>query len=480
MCFVAMPFGRKAPPGKEEPIVDFDRVFSFIAEAIEAEGLEPIRADFEPGGGFIHKPMYERLLVAEYVVADLTFSNANVTYEVGVRHGASNRPTILVGASEFMDELPFDFKPLRVMPYKLQSDGSMSDEDGASLQAGLRGQLRDAIAGRLGVDNPIMQVTSWAGGGRLEHDKTDVFLARTDYAGDVGERIRAALALRDADKAAGSLRELELQLLDGTEVVTQLHSALIAIYLGYRKHEAWQAMVDMFSTMPRELQVTPMAREQLALALNRLAERASKIAAVHRQARDADAAEVARAESEKLRSQAIEAADLPEELVTAETWGIRGRIYKGWHGSELAAGNTLKAEAALKRAIETYEAGTAADMRDYYPGVNAVTLRLFRSGPDDAAALEDLIPVVRMAADVAPPPQSTDEQYWRAATKMELASAAKDFESARTHLLDMLGYDVDDWMHETTINNLRIHQAAFSGDDGAVNSIRELIAELGP
>ena len=43
-------------------------------------------------------PMYERLLVAEYVVADLTFSNPNVTYEVGVRHGATARPTNTVKA----------------------------------------------------------------------------------------------------------------------------------------------------------------------------------------------------------------------------------------------------------------------------------------------------------------------------------------------------------------------------------------------
>ena len=30
-----------------------------------AAGLESIRADFEPSGGFIHKPMLERLIVAE-------------------------------------------------------------------------------------------------------------------------------------------------------------------------------------------------------------------------------------------------------------------------------------------------------------------------------------------------------------------------------------------------------------------------------
>jgi hypothetical protein len=36
-------------------------------------------------------------------------------------------------------------------------------------------------------------------------------------------------------------------------------------------------------------------------------------------------------------------------------------------------------------------------MRDYFPGVNAVTLRPLRSKPEDLKALELLVPVVRMA-----------------------------------------------------------------------------------
>ena len=78
ICFVAMPFGKKTPPGLRKPQVDFDRIFSHIARSATAAGMEVIRADFEPSGGFIHKPMYQRLLVAEYVVADLTLGNPNV------------------------------------------------------------------------------------------------------------------------------------------------------------------------------------------------------------------------------------------------------------------------------------------------------------------------------------------------------------------------------------------------------------------
>src|SRR5260370_42047394 len=37
-------------------------------------------------GGSIHLDMFQDLLLAEFVVADLTLDNPNVWYEIGVRH----------------------------------------------------------------------------------------------------------------------------------------------------------------------------------------------------------------------------------------------------------------------------------------------------------------------------------------------------------------------------------------------------------
>ena len=37
-------------------------------------------------GGIIHKLMFERLSLCEYEVAHLTTANANLFYELGVRH----------------------------------------------------------------------------------------------------------------------------------------------------------------------------------------------------------------------------------------------------------------------------------------------------------------------------------------------------------------------------------------------------------
>ena len=79
-CFVDMPFGKKNDPsiGIE---IDFDQVYSeAIRPAILAAGLEPIRGDEERTGGIIHVPMFGRLLLSEYLVADLTLANPNVFY----------------------------------------------------------------------------------------------------------------------------------------------------------------------------------------------------------------------------------------------------------------------------------------------------------------------------------------------------------------------------------------------------------------
>jgi hypothetical protein len=85
-CFVLMPFGQK--PDENNRLIDFDRVYAEIIEpAVASAELDPVRADKESVGGIIHKPMFERLMLCDYAVADLTTANANVFYELGVRHG---------------------------------------------------------------------------------------------------------------------------------------------------------------------------------------------------------------------------------------------------------------------------------------------------------------------------------------------------------------------------------------------------------
>jgi len=120
LCFILMPFGIKK--NENGNMVDFDKIYyDFIKPSIEKAGLEPIRADEEQTGGIIHKAMYERLMLCEYAVADLSLLNANVFYELGIRHAI--RPYSTITIFENSSRLPFDVNFLRSLPYdkKLQN-----------------------------------------------------------------------------------------------------------------------------------------------------------------------------------------------------------------------------------------------------------------------------------------------------------------------------------------------------------------------
>jgi hypothetical protein len=83
LCFVDMPFGKKADP-KTGTEINFDQIYNLaIKPAAEESGLECIRGDEERTGGIIHTAMFARLLLCEFVIADLTTANPNVFYELG-------------------------------------------------------------------------------------------------------------------------------------------------------------------------------------------------------------------------------------------------------------------------------------------------------------------------------------------------------------------------------------------------------------
>ena len=86
----------QAVEASEAQLVEFvDKLIRTIGLA----GMEPLRADEEMAGGIIHQPMYERLILCEYAVADLTTVNANVFYELGLRHAVREWSTVSIFAS---------------------------------------------------------------------------------------------------------------------------------------------------------------------------------------------------------------------------------------------------------------------------------------------------------------------------------------------------------------------------------------------
>ena len=94
--------------------------------------------------GNIRADMFQLLLTADIVVADISIHNANVFYELGVRHALRDRRTFLLRAS--IDEVPFDLKTDRYLTY-------LQDDPKAALEA-LVNALAETRRKRV-VDSPV-------------------------------------------------------------------------------------------------------------------------------------------------------------------------------------------------------------------------------------------------------------------------------------------------------------------------------------
>ena len=265
LCFVLMPFGKK--PHGSGALIDFDAVYSdLIRPAIVEADLDPLRADEEQTGGIIHKPMFERLILCEYAVADLTTANANVFYELGLRHAVRPASTVLVFA-QGGGQLPFDVAPLRGLPYALAPDGkpSAAAADGEALAA----RLREARAG--GTDSPIFQLVD--GFPDIQRLKTDVFRDRVAYSQEVKRRLAAA-----RKQGVAAVREVEASL--GT-IADADAAVTIDLFLSFRAVEGWDdmiALVGKMSSPPIFDVAIALGREKTLGRLDSLIERVGKMA----------------------------------------------------------------------------------------------------------------------------------------------------------------------------------------------------------
>jgi hypothetical protein len=200
-CFVLMPFGNKQSNAK---IINFDSIYNeIIKPSISDSGLEPIRADEEIAGGIIHKPMFERLTICDYAICDLTTANANVFYELGIRHAIRPYSTILVCAKG-NQELPFDFRMLRVLYYSIKDDDGMPEGIEKS-----RDDLKNLISERQSshrfTDSPLFQLIEDFPPPEIKHLKTDLFLQRVQSSNKLKQEIGDA----KEKESVSTLQEIE-------------------------------------------------------------------------------------------------------------------------------------------------------------------------------------------------------------------------------------------------------------------------------
>ena len=113
-CFVIMPFGEKKDFDGED--IDFDDIYRFFfKKAVEDLGIECVRCDEIEEAGSIHEKMFEHIYHADIVVVDITTSNANVYYELGIRHALAKGVTVLIRRKG--TTIPFNIQGLQVVEY---------------------------------------------------------------------------------------------------------------------------------------------------------------------------------------------------------------------------------------------------------------------------------------------------------------------------------------------------------------------------
>ena len=114
-------------------------------------GLAVVRADQIGRPGMIGKQVIEHILQSRLVIADLSFHNPNVFYELCLRH-TTRLPTVqVIRASEVV---PFDLNQYRTIPIETRDPYGLV----AKLQtytAELANQVRRALQDSESGDNPI-------------------------------------------------------------------------------------------------------------------------------------------------------------------------------------------------------------------------------------------------------------------------------------------------------------------------------------
>ena len=445
VCFVDMPFGKK-PDLASGVEVDFDGVYGGAIEpAINEGNLEAIRGDRERTGGIIHAPMFGRLLLSDFVIADLTLANPNVFYELGIRHTARPFTTVLIYSP--IHSIPFDVGMARAIPYALEG-GKLTGESAQKLKSDIKTRLEEAIRGAASQDSPLYQLIPTFPKIDLPHEVTDIFQDQVRHSEEFRNLLADARAKGSDKERLAALEKIQQSLGD---LKTAQSEILVDLMLSYRDVSAWDQMVSLADGFGDYLKANAIVRQQLALALNR-----------RNQAGDRD------------RAQRI-LEDLMKKGPDPETLGILGRVHKDRY-RELKAKGSFLAPAALDDAIDAYRKGFESDPRDYYPGVNAITLLVEKGDADSLKEADRLVPLVSFA--VARRGGASSSDYWDLATTLELNAIGNDWSMAGRVLPKLLAAGKASWMIKTTRDNLAMLRAARGRAGQSTAQLDEIIGHF--
>lgn len=177
-AFIIRPFGIKTDSAQKE--INFDRVQEeLIDPAIAASQLRGSTTGKIIDSGNIREDMFALILEADIVICDITILNANVFYELGIRHALRRRATILIKGSTTADKTPFDIQTDRYLEYNTDDPRQSKEQLIETIQATLKSDRE--------TDSPVFKLLP-----KLpEVDLKSVQLVPLDFREEV-ERARAA------------------------------------------------------------------------------------------------------------------------------------------------------------------------------------------------------------------------------------------------------------------------------------------------
>jgi hypothetical protein len=402
-CFVVMPFGEKTDLATGRKLNMDSAYQAFIKPAVEDAGMRCLRADEIVHSGAIDLPMFEQLLEADLVIADLSTLQANTAYELGIRHALRPSATMIIGESKV--NYPFDFSSLVIHRYQ-----HLGEDIGMSEARRMRKELGEAIPRALasGTDSPVY-----------------TFLSDLQPPHRAGQYPSAPPL---GTTAPGDSRPPETP----PVVSTLLQQANDALHRG-----EWEKARALYNSA-RQLQPND------AYILHRL------VLATYKSRRP-DPLKALEAALELLSELAPETSNDPE------TVGLYGSILKRmW--------DLTRNPAQLDGAVHAYERGFYLK-GDYYNGINLAFMYNVRAAiSEPAEAIADFVLARRVRRQVLAvceqtlqqaPPQNPADRYWLLATMAECAFGLDDRERGAAYLARADEESPSDWMRESTREQLK-------------------------
>lgn len=433
VCYVTTPFGKK-PNRETGQLVDYDDVYQrAIKPAVEAAGCSVVRLDEYTGGGIIHKTMLRLDISSEIFIADIADGNANVMYEVGVRHASKRGAAILLSPAG--NRVPFNISYSRVLIYTVGSDGRLADSEVERIRSLLRTTIEQALADKRN-DSPVFEFFP---GYTVEvpEDLRPPEVRSRQYSPE----LKQAIGRSDSSPKARRQTAREAEEIVKTSSMREDPSAAIEVLRKYRELGSWDDLIRFADELPPEVRDVVQIQQMLALALNRR-------------------------NKEGDRDRALR---MMEDLVAktggdAETRGILGRIYKDRYDLSSDPDD-------MRKAIAHYRAGFEREPSDYYTGINLVYLLMIYGGDEEKKEAQTVLPRVREALLARMDPDRNE--YWELATALELAVMAGDWDSARNWAKRIVSQTPQRWMIESTLANMaRLEKAT---DQSGLREIEELL-----